>query len=200
MTCNEKEVDQYRQLVDAVARAYEEHVVFANRKQQYHKRDVMMKTLAKLQDEIRRKMEDFHDLAKEIGSAEHAGDAAVMQQLAMRRLARIEDELMRLENEMIQLEVELELRGKGPDKDLRLRRDALSKRLAQLTERREQLTDDLTTRGETSVDLTVRRQELDQLSAVASDMARRIEALDIDMDAPQRITKIQPATASQIGK
>ena len=60
---------ELQQIVDAVAQAYEDRVIYAARTKKLSTREVLARSLGDLQAEIRRKMEDFQDLAKELGTS-----------------------------------------------------------------------------------------------------------------------------------
>ena len=61
---------ELQKIVDAVAKAYEDRVIYAARTKKLSTREVLARSLGDLQSEIRRKMEDFEDLAKELGTSE----------------------------------------------------------------------------------------------------------------------------------
>ena len=200
MLCHDSEVDQCRKLVDAVADAYEDQVIFAARKKERNTRDVLAMNLVRLNGEKRRKMEDFQQLARELGSAEHTAESRVRQELAIRRLERIEDVLMELESELLQVELIQETRGDDErDEDVELNHRYLTERIEQLVHKREELAEEVAAREEGHVELKIRQQELERLIHITNELAVRIETMDLEMDAPPRITKIQPATASRIG-
>src|SRR6185369_13976341 len=95
---------QVKALADAVIRAFQNEVV--DREQQYQNatRDALAKSLSKMSSEIMNKMEARNAIAKEVGVAD-SGSGKVLQQLDIKRLERIEEELMRLEHDSLHDEV-----------------------------------------------------------------------------------------------
>ncbi len=88
-------VKQEYKVVDAVAKAYEDEVLFADKQRQLSASDLLATSNKKLRDEIRMKMEDYQEISREAGLAD-SGAGQVAQQLDIRRLERVEKELMRL--------------------------------------------------------------------------------------------------------
>jgi hypothetical protein len=191
MVCAEDEVEEYRKVVDAVANAYQEQVVFAGRNQQLAVRDTLRKQLAKLNGELRRKMEDYNALAKDLGALD--GESQVGQQLNMARIERIESEILRLENEALLHE----LRGEE-GKEAEVQSKYFETRLTRLAEQRAQLEEQMKGAMEPSVELNLRRTEIEQLQEVARDVAMRIERLDLQSQHSNPIVKIQDAAASRL--
>jgi len=78
-------------------------------------------------------------------------------------------------------------------KEAELRRDEISARLAETREQYAAKTEELKRLGERSLELDTRKEELDQLKRVAREMGAKIEALDIEINLPDRVTPIQNA-------
>jgi hypothetical protein len=182
------EVPQLTKLVDAVAEAYEEEVVFSDRAQQLTTRDLLAQTLKKLHEELTDKMQLYHDMAKEMGKLE-SGGGRVAQEIDLKRLDRIETELMRLENALL----ELETSGQAGNQKF------YEERIAELHKRQKELESSIIARSETSVELTVRSRELEQLQRIYNALEMKLEVLDVEANAPDRIKKIQPAVPTGIG-
>ena len=190
LTCTEYEVEQARQVVDAVADAYSDQVLFADRKTQLMKRDILQKALAKLNEEIRRKMEDYEDLAKELGIGNHGG-SRLQQELELRRLEKIEDMIWQLRKELGVADMQLNALKATIDETGRVNKrellsqtalvDALTEQLQRLQQARETQEERLTGTNERSVELMVRERELEQLKEVAHGMATRIERAEIEL-------------------
>jgi beta-lactamase regulating signal transducer with metallopeptidase domain len=170
------------QIVDAVAKAYEEEVVFKDRQRHLSTRDLLAQSQQKLKHEIAGKMEDYHEIALAADAVE-SGPGQVAQQLDIRRLERIEEELMRLENDF----VELQTSGKSGNVKF------YEERIAQLSKRQEDLEKKIMSRSQSSVDLAQRRRELEQLQRIADDLSAKLELMDIEDNAPNRIERIQGA-------
>jgi hypothetical protein len=66
-------------------------------------------------------------------------------------------------------------------------------RIEQLAKRQNELMRTIQQRSEKSVDLSIRKSELDQLQRIANDLSIKLETMDIDMQSPSRIRQVQPA-------
>jgi hypothetical protein len=179
------EADQAVKIVNAVATAYEDEVIFKDSQRQLTTRDLLARALKKLQEEIRQKWEVYLEIAQSAGLAE-SGAGQVAQQLDIRRLERVEEELMRLENDF----VELQTSGKTGNVKF------FEQRIAQLSKRQEELEQRIIARSKTSIDLSERRRELDQLQQMAADMSTKLGLKEIEASAPSRIELIQPAVVT----
>jgi predicted nucleic acid-binding Zn-ribbon protein len=73
----------------------------------------------------------------------------------------------------------------------------LEERIAELRERLDDLEKRITARSEKSVELTTRQRELDQLQRIADEMSLKLEKLDIEASAPERIRQIQQAVVNR---
>ena len=193
----EGEVDQLKQLVDAVVSAYLNEVASSQRQRMLDQRDAVAKALARLNDDLSRKSEAAHDLAIELGSAAHSGVGEVQLQISLKRLDRIETELMKLENEQLAAQLEVDDTGDASTA-MKTKLKFYEQRIAQLRNRQDELEQQIRTSSETSVDLQQRLHQVEQLQRVADDMTVRLEAMDIERDGtPERIRLIQAAAASR---
>jgi hypothetical protein len=174
------------QLVDAVADAYKKEVVSEMRQRRLTSRDLLARNLENLNGEIQKKFEIYLDIARESDRVE-SGSGQVMQDLDMKRLDRIEAELLRLENEVVEAQAKSD---DGRLKPLELRIEELSKRQAELEKK-------VLVRREESAEISIRTQELEQLQRIAHEMAVKLERIDIDAEAPSRIRQVQKAVISR---
>jgi hypothetical protein len=181
-TDESSQANQAVQIVDAIAKAYEEEVIFADKQRQLSASDLLAKINKKLQEEIRTKTEDYQQISREAGLAESAA-GQVAQQLDIRRLERVEEELMRLENEFV------ELQTSGNTGNAKF----FEERIAQLSKRQEELEQRIIGRSEPSADLSERRRELERLQRVADDLSAKLTLTEIEASAPNRIQRIQGA-------
>jgi hypothetical protein len=191
MTCSEDDVGQVVKVVDAVAKAYQDEVIFAAYKERLNTMDVLQSSLSKLNREIRTKLENYRSLARELGVNE-GPHREFGQQLGLRRVERIEDEIMRLEND--RLTASLTNEEGGDETKLKF----YDQRIAQLQEKRETLLEDLELRMQNSVELEILHAEVERLQRIATQMHLKISADRIEMNAPHRIEIIQPAIATRI--
>ena len=67
-------------------------------------RDMFDAVLQNLKGQINRKYEDYLDIAKGMGHLE-SGSGDIQQQLDVKRIERIDEELMRLENDQLKAEI-----------------------------------------------------------------------------------------------
>ena len=177
--------DDLVQIVDAVAKAYRDEVIYEERVGRLAGRDLLARSLQSLDDEIARKHEHYLDIAREADRLE-SGSGQVLQELDLKRLDRIETELMRLEYEQLQAE------NSGGSENAK----AIEKRIEQLRQRQAELEKNITSRAVTSVELTRRQRELDQLQRIADEMSLKLERMDIEANAPERIRQIQQAVVA----
>jgi hypothetical protein len=165
------------QVVDAVAKAYKDEVISDERQRRLSTRDLLARNLQNLNEEIKRSLDEYNDIARESGKTE-SGSAKISQQLGIKSLDRIEDELIRLESEA----------ASDPAKA-----KTLEQRISQLHERQAELVKQLTSSAENSTDLQMRRAKLEQLQKTASELAMKLEMLDIEAGTPDQIRQVQQA-------
>jgi capsular exopolysaccharide synthesis family protein len=79
---------------------------------------------------------------------------------------------------------------------IEIRKKFLTARAEQVASEIENVTDEIKRMGERSLELEALRNELDQLRKVASTMGSKIEAWDIELESPHRVTLVQPAWAT----
>lgn len=175
------QADDLIRVVDAVAEAYISEVLGNERDRKLKIRDMLERSLQNLQTEIKRKSEDYLDIAKGMGRPE--GDGDFPTQLDMKRLDRIDEELAQLEREQLRID-------SGSDgKDSKF----VAARLEQLRKRQSELETNIFKRSVRSVDLETRGEELKQLQQIANDMSFKLEQIDINMQVPARIRQVQQA-------
>jgi hypothetical protein len=180
------EADDLLRIVDAVVEAYKKEVLSSEKSRQLAMRDMLACSVANLNTEIKRKYEDYLDIAKGMGRPD-VENGEIQQQLMVKQLDRVDDELSQLERDLWKLSIN------NDSKDSKVI-DATKQRLAELTKRRELLQKNLQLVIEKSVELVTRKRELDRLQKLENDMSVKLEQVDIDMEAPPRIRQLQPAT------
>jgi hypothetical protein len=172
-------------IVDAVAAAYKKEVLGAERQRRLTIRDMVAKSLENLQMELKRKSEDYLDIARGMNRPNGTGDDPLTQ-INSKRLDRIDGEIMRLEGEQLKNETA------GEKQDAAF----LAKRLEQLRKQKSELEKTIQASTARSVELETRGEELKQLQSIANDMSVRLESIDIDLETPPQIRQVQPATIS----
>lgn len=180
----EEQADELVKVVDAVAKAYKDEVVNSRRQKRYADRDLLARSLENLNNEIKRKMDDYLAIARESGSTE-GGSGRLLQELDMKRLDRAEEEIARLESQLISSSEGNGEKGK-----------AIEQRLTQLHKLQDELEKKLTARADRSADLELRQRDLEQLQQITGDMSQRLEQMDIEASSPDRIRQVQAAVPS----
>jgi hypothetical protein len=169
-------------LVDAVAAAYKKEVLGQERQRKLTIRDMVAKSLEILNNEYKRKAEDYLDIAKALNkSAGSGGDP--LNQINTKRLDRIDGELLRLEGEQLKNETA------GEKQDAAF----LAKRLEQLRKQKDELEKTIRLGSDRSVELESRQQDLTVLRQIVTEMATNLEKQDIDLETPPRIRQVQQA-------
>jgi hypothetical protein len=177
----ESQAHELALVVDAVAEAYKREVLGGETDRKLKLHDMVERSLQNLNAEIKRKSEDFIDIAKGMGRA--LGDNDPEMQFHMKRMDRIDEELAQLERE------QLRIATGGDSKDSKF----VDARIDQLRKRQDELLKTIQRRNERSADLESRGEELKQLQTIANDMCFKLEQLDIDRQLPARIRQLQPA-------
>ena len=62
--------EDQRKVVDAVAKAYEDEVLYGDKTRRLVMRDALARSLDKVNDELNRKMEEFYNIARELGQSQ----------------------------------------------------------------------------------------------------------------------------------
>lgn len=178
----EAQKDDLAALVDAVAGAYKKEVLGQERQRKLTIRDMVAKSLEGLNTEFKRKAEDYLDIAKGLNKSTGSGGDP-LNEINTKRLDRIDGELLRLEGEQLKNETA------GEKQDAAF----LAKRVEQLRKQKDELEKTIRLGTVRSVELESRQQELTELQGIASEMTRKLEELDIDMQTPPRIRQVQQA-------
>lgn len=176
------QADDLCQVVDAIAEAYDREVLAQEKSRRLAIRDLLERSLQNLNAEIKRKYEDFLDLQKSLGKAE--GEMGFEQQLGIKRLDRLDAELAELERAQLKLESD----------EVSNESKFIAKRTEQLHKRKDQLSRELKMMAEKSTVLITYESELKQRQKVADELLDRLEKVDIDLNVPPRIRKVQDAT------
>ncbi len=177
------QANDLRLIVDAVAEAYKKEVLSKETARKLNIRDMLERSLQNLNGEIKRKYEDYVDIAKGMGRSDSDSDSDPEMQIYMKRMDRIDEELAQLEREQSRVE-------SGADgKDSKY----VEARITQLRKSQDELMKTIQKRNERSVDLTTRKNELDQLQSIANDLAIKLEKMDIDSQIPAQIRQLQQA-------
>jgi hypothetical protein len=173
-----------QRIVDAVANAYSDEVLFKEKQRRLGERDLLAMTLDKLKSQLQDKWEVYIAIVQESGQG--GGKVEITKEVLMKRLDRIESELLRLEDEQLRLETS---GGSGNAK-------FYEQRLAQLRERQSGLDEAINNWGTPYLELKMREEELEVLDRTVNDLARKLKRLEIEANAPSRIEQVQQAVVS----
>jgi hypothetical protein len=179
---SQSQMDDYVQIVDAVARAYSDEAIYKERARQSASRDLLNRSLDDVNKKIADKSNLMLEIAKDSGRHDEA-TAAALRQLCLDRIERVELELMRLESEQLGSE------GGGENENSK----TYETRIAQLRERRAELEKELTQVNEPSVELDAMKAEIGLLQKTANELAIKLQKLEIDANAGPRIEQVQKA-------
>jgi len=172
-------------LLDAVAKAYKDEVIYKERQSWLGTRDLLARSLEDLNKELARKWEEYLEIARESGQSVSPGTPA-MQQVDLKRLDRIDAELMSLEMEQL----------KQQSGEQSKENTFLERRIALLQEQRTESEQRLTSRDVVPTELLMRKNEIERLQRISDDLSVELEILDIEAKAPNRIVQVQPAVAT----
>jgi hypothetical protein len=178
---SESQMDDFTLIVDAVAKAYADEMVYNERARRSAFKDLLSRSLEDINKKIADKSSLMLEIAKDSGRHDEA-TAAALRQLCLDRLERVELELMRLENDQLSLE------GGGDENS-----KSYETRIAQLRERQAGLEKELTQVNEPSVELDALKAEIGLLQHLANEIAIKLQKLEIDANAGPRIEQVQSA-------
>jgi len=183
LTGKEESAADLVRVVDAIAKAYKDEVINESRQRQLAARDLLARNFENLNRDIKRSMEEYLDIARETGKLD-GESARVVQELDVKRLDRVETELMRLESDAVMA---------GDSANAKAR----DERIKQLRDKQAAIEQQLTSRVEKSSDLEVRRLDLERRQRIADELTVKLEQMDIDASGPDRIRQVQPAVPSR---
>jgi hypothetical protein len=169
------------QIVNAVAKAYQEAVVDSRRQRRLSNRDLLARNLQNLNQEIARKMEELFEIARESGRTDH-DSGQVLQKLEMKRLERLDEEIIRLESSVA-------IGENGGD----TKSKSIKERIEQLRDQQSALQKKVVARAGKSAVLETRKRELDTLQRISDEMSTQLQRLDLEASAPDQIQLVQPA-------
>lgn len=213
MYCTPKEMDQVKQVVDAVVKAHKSGIIYRDKQQTLVTIDALRRSLQSLNNEIRRDTQTYLDLARELGSS--AADGQMAQQLALKRLDRVDAELMRLEGEFIELHfnfktkiesLEEQIKNKSDEvttdkarddaiREFKTKTELFQQRTSTLKRTQDELTITLHKASQKSVELTNLAAKLEQKQQIANELTMKLQRLQLEAEAPPQI---QPMYGSAI--
>ena len=183
-----KEADQIKRIVDAVVKTFMEDVKYRETQRRHVPIHRLKESLEELTRDLSRKYEGYLAAARDLGSAEAGGAKQVEVEILVKQVNQIDTESMRLEGELLQLQTA----GKAFDEKF------YKLRIEQLNNLKDTRMKEIHKSQEKSVDLETDSRELQQLQRIADEMRTRLSTLEIDRNAPLRITQIHPAIATDL--
>jgi hypothetical protein len=201
MTGTPQDAEQLRKLVDAVVQAYLDEVVSAEAQRRSATRDALAKSYSRLNDEIEQKMERYFALAKELRVAQPGATLDPEIELLMREITELSGAKRDLERQLAQMRAEFEVQQnkmanqvddlRELEREFDIRSRLLTQQIVAVAKTIEEKTDEFQQRQERSVELEIQQADLEQLRAIARDMALKLEMMDVEAALPQRVRVIQ---------
>jgi len=145
--------------------------VYLERQQFMRRRAVLALRVQNLKAEVIRKWEDYVDISRGMGNVADGGQKD-LQQFDLKRLDRIDEELMRLEGELSELQAKKAI----TETDYHLQR------IAQLIKQQEVLKKSIEGRGRQSTDLEPRRAELERIQRMIDKYSEELDRLNIEAE------------------
>ena len=145
--------------------------VYLERQQFIRRRAVLALRVQNLKAEVIRKWEDYVDISRGMGNVADGGQKD-LQQFDLKRLDRIDEELMRLEGELSELQAKKAI----TETDYHLQR------IAQLIKQQEVLKKSIEGRGRQSTDLEPRRAELERIQRMIDKYSEELDRLNIEAE------------------
>lgn len=177
----EKDSPDLIRIVDAVAEAYKEEVLFAMKQREQSERDLLARTLGNLRTEIKEKDEAYRAALGGSGNSEQR--TKTLERLIFKKIDRIDAELAKAEVEQLEM-------AESKDES---RRAILEKRITQLRQQREEAESRLLEQAPQPAGLSAQHREIELLQRLADETAMKLERIDIDSAAPPRIRQLQKA-------
>src|SRR4029078_7192492 len=145
--------------------------VYLERQQFMRRRAVLAQRIQNLSAERQRKWEDYVDISRGTGNLADGGERD-LQQFDLKRLDRIDEQLMRLEVELWELQT----------KKATTETDYHKQRIAQLIKQQEELKKNIARRGQQSPDLEARRADLERIQRMIDKYSEELDGLDIEAE------------------
>jgi TolA-binding protein len=134
------------------------------------RRNVLTQKVTDLTREWHRKWEDYLDIARGMQKVE-VSNGRVLLQLELKRLDRIETEILRLEGQQLELQ----------QNDKSGRHELLKQRIADLRKQGDALENRIAKSSELSFELVTRRAELDSDQRTIEELSKTLEELDVEL-------------------
>ncbi|MCI0332941.1 MAG: hypothetical protein L0228_06930 [Planctomycetes bacterium] len=179
----ESQTSDLVRIVDAVAKAYIDEVLYKEKTRQLTTRDMLARSLQNLNQEIANKTEEYLQIAQE----SEGGRDEVLHEVDVNRLKLIDAEIMRLESDKT-------LRQSDQQEKVQL----VDQRISELREQRVVLEKKILARSFSfpGTQLNMFKLQIKKRQRLANELSAKLERLEIEQNAPSRIEQLQPAVAS----
>jgi Tfp pilus assembly protein PilO len=145
--------------------------IHLERQRLIRRRDLLEQRVNDMSTELKRKWEDYLDIAKGLDAIVGDGGKQLLQ-FDLKRLDRIDAESMRIKGEL------WELQAKGNTSELEFRKQ----RLSELVKQEEGLKKELEVRARSSATLETLRADLDQLQHMINEFTEELERLKLEAE------------------
>jgi hypothetical protein len=132
-------------------------------------RDLLAQRVEKLNSEIAQKLEEYVDIEHEMGRDARVGNVLLEQDI--KRLDRIDVELMRLEGEQAEL----------PQSNSSPSRASIETRIANLRKQQAELQSQIERRSERSAELELRHRDIQRLQQLADELSLKLEYAELEV-------------------
>lgn len=182
---DELNAEEAKVLAQAIDKAYTAEVIYRQRAERLRPRDILVRTRMKLEQEIQRKSERLEALRLDF---DKPGETKT--RLLVAQVGRLEAEVLRLEDRLMQLAIEAATTRATDDDFRRAAEQRIAARIEELRGRINDLTSLAVRADEVVTDLKRRGAEIRALDAIATRLRTRAEELEVDAMRPDRVTRV----------
>ncbi|MEM1303625.1 MAG: hypothetical protein AAGG46_01940 [Planctomycetota bacterium] len=182
---DELNAEEAKVLAQAIDKAYTAEVIYRQRAERLRPRDILVRTRMKLEQEIQRKSERLEALRLDF---DKPGETKT--RLLVAQVGRLEAEVLRLEDRLMQLAIEAATTRATDDDFRRAAEQRIATRIEELRGRINDLTSLAVRADEVVTDLKRREAEIGALDAIATRLRTRAEELEVDAMRPDRVTRV----------
>jgi hypothetical protein len=145
--------------------------IHLERQRLIRRRNFLEQHVNEMTAELKRKWDDYIDIARGLDNVEDRG-AAALQEVDMKRLDHVDAEAMQIEKELYNFAA----------KDQKSELAIGQQRLANLRKKQEELKRDISNRARQSADLAMHRAELEHLQHMINTFSEELERLKIEAE------------------
>jgi hypothetical protein len=210
-------------ILNAVAETYITEIVDAERQETAASRDILEKALKKAKEELRTKSETLYRLRQDLNQGE---SSEVSKQLLMKRLNALSDRRIKLDDQLFELKLQVELTAVEQKEILKMQMSSVGnpelqqkfevrikeidktsenatpmqelyqRKLAELDESIQGILSELSSHAKYSAEVEMRERELAALNEHLNKLEEQVRRQTIDLEAPPRTVFIENASAN----